>query len=355
MESYKKSRLKTKRRLPNPLVIPLLYLLRFLILGVGLGAIAGTVLSMVEPLPLLKAKPQPQNSPAPSSPNTTPVVAQDLMPLRQKLQTLGAKYPKIQGGAFFIDLDNGNYVNWQGDTVFSAASTIKVPILVAFFQAVDAGKIKLDELLTLEKDTLASGSGNMQYEPLGKKFTALETARRMIVISDNSATNMLIKRLGGKDFLNQTFQQWGLSHTVLYDLLPDLAGKNTTSPQDLVQVLSQVNQGQLLSVRSRDRMLMIMRETETRTLLPQGLEKGAIIAHKTGDIRTALGDVGLIDMPNGKQYIGAVLVKRPDNDPQARTFIQGISRTVYQHFKWYGGGKIKQAVAGNKISNLAPD
>jgi len=82
-----------------------------------------------------------------------------------------------------------------------------------------------------------------------------------------------------------------------------------------------------------------MRDTETDTLLPKGLEKEAIIAHKTGDIRTTLGDVGIVDMPNGKQYIGAVLVKRSDNDPQARSCIQGISRTVYQHFKWYGGQK----------------
>jgi beta-lactamase class A len=339
MESSKRSRLKKKRRLPNPVIITLLYLLRFLIIGVGLGAIAGTVLSMVNPKALLSSnKPEIVKSPEPI-PSPTLLSGSDLIPLKQKLEALGKKYPKVQPGAVFVDLDNGNYVNWRGDTVFSSASTIKLPILVAFFQAVDAGKIKLDELLVLEKTTLASGSGNMQYEPVGKKFTAIETARRMIVISDNSATNMIVKRLGGKDFLNQRFQEWGLLNTSIHEPLPDLAGKNTTSPHDLVKVLSRVNQGELISLRSRDRLLLIMRDTETDTLLPKGLEKEAIIAHKTGDIRTTLGDVGIVDMPNGKQYIGAVLVKRSDNDPQARSCIQGISRTVYQHFKWYGGQK----------------
>lgn len=78
-----------------------------------------------------------------------------------------------------------------------------------------------------------------------------------------------------------------------------------------------------------------MRRTKTQTLLPQGLENNAIIAHKTGDIGTVLGDAGIIDMPTGKRYIGAVLVKRPHNDYSARTLIQEISRTAYQHFKWY--------------------
>jgi beta-lactamase class A len=77
-----------------------------------------------------------------------------------------------------------------------------------------------------------------------------------------------------------------------------------------------------------------MQGTVTNTLLPAGLEKGAIIAHKTGDIGTTLGDAGIIDMPNGKRYIMAVMVKRPHNDENGRKLIQEISREVYQHFKW---------------------
>jgi len=146
---------------------------------------------------------------------------------------------------------------------------------------------------------------------------------------------MLIKRMGGKKALNQRFQAWGLTSTVINNPLPDLEGTNTTSPRDLVTILGKVNQGELLSLRSRDRLLNIMQETRTRTLLPQGIEKSADIAHKTGDIGSMLADAGIIDMPNGKRYLGAVMVKRPHNDSNARTLIQQISRTAYQHFKWY--------------------
>jgi beta-lactamase class A len=328
-----------KQRKTNLISSFLLQVLRFSILGVGLGAIAGTVLTVVDPSKLpLHPKPTATNSPTPKpvTPKlTTLVLNENLSSLNQKLQALAVKYPKLQVGALFIDLDNGAYANFRGDTIFAAASTIKIPILVAFFEDVDAGKIRLDETLVATKDVMASGSGDMQYLGANKTYTALETATKMNVISDNTATNMLIKRMGGKEALNQRFQAWGLTSTVINNALPDLEGTSTTSPRDLVTILGKVNQGELLSLRSRDRLLNIMQETRTRTLLPQGIEKSADIAHKTGDIGSMLADAGIIDMPNGKRYLGAVMVKRPHNDSNARTLIQQISRTAYQHFKWY--------------------
>ncbi len=257
--------------------------------------------------------------------------------LKDKLSKLTANYSQLEAGIYLVDLDNKNYVNLRGSNVFSAASTIKVPVLVAFFEDVDAGKIRLDEKLAVTKEVIGGGSGYMQYKEIGTKYSALHTATDMIRVSDNTATNMLIQRLGGADVLNQRFAEWGLNNTVIRNPLPDLTGTNTTSPEDLGNLLIKINRGDLISLRSRDRLLEIMRKTTTRTLLPQGLEKGATIAHKTGDIRPSLGDVGIIDMPNGKRYVASVLVKRPDNDPQAKILIQKISQTAYQHLKFYRG------------------
>jgi beta-lactamase class A len=76
----------------------------------------------------------------------------------------------------------------------------------------------------------------------------------------------------------------------------------------------------------------ILRQTETKTLLPRGLGDGARIAHKTGDIGSVVGDAGIVDMPNGKRYIIAALVKRPNNDQRANEMIRNISRAVYESF-----------------------
>ncbi|MDJ0843657.1 MAG: serine hydrolase, partial [Crocosphaera sp.] len=160
-------------------------------------------------------------------------------------------------------------------------------------------------------------------------------ARKMIVISDNTATEMLVKEIGGKEVLNQRFKEWGMKHTEINNILPDLEGTNKTSPEDLSKLLARIERGDLISSRSRDRLIDIMEGTRTRTLLPQGLEKQANIAHKTGDIGTIIGDAGIIDIPTGKRYIGAVFAERAYNDVAGRHLIQDISRTVYQHFKYY--------------------
>lgn len=78
-----------------------------------------------------------------------------------------------------------------------------------------------------------------------------------------------------------------------------------------------VSQGKLVTMRSRDQILDIMRRTQRDQLLPAGLDAGARAYHKTGDIGTLLADAGIIDTPTGKRYIAVVMVQRPNNDPRA--------------------------------------
>jgi len=178
---------------------------------------------------------------------------------------------------------------------------------------------------------MATGSGTLQTQPLGTQISALQAATMMITISDNTATNLLIERLGGVEVLNRQFRQLGLKNTSLSALLPDLEGTNTTTAADLVTVLGQVEMGKDLSRRSRDRFFNILWRTQNRTLLPQGLGEEARIAHKTGDIQSMLGDAGIIDLVNGQRYVLAVLVNRQTpNDPAAQEQIQQISQAIYQ-------------------------
>jgi beta-lactamase class A len=202
---------------------------------------------------------------------------------------------------------------------------------VAFLQDVDAGKARLDEQLVISKDVIVGEAGSLQYEPEGTKISALETLSEMIIHSDNTATNMIMRKIGGKDAANSRFKSWGLTATAIRHPLPDLEGTNTTSPYDLVNLLSMVDKGKLISPRSRDRLMDIMRRPVTNTLLPRGIGPQARIVHKTGDIRSVVGDAGIIDMPSGKRYIMAAIVKRPDNDQRANELIRQISRATYDY------------------------
>lgn len=276
----------------------------------------------------------PAPAPAPSSRFAGVVSLGKEMPgLEPQIKALMARYSFLQTGMFFLDLDTGNYLDISGDRVFPAASTIKLPILIAFFQDVDAGKVSLDETLVMRRDLMTNGSGTMQYERAGTKYSIRETVNKMITISDNTATNMIIDRLGGRARLNQRFQSWGLKDTVIRNMLGDFKGTNTTSPKDLVRLLTLVANQKLLSSPSREQALEILRNTKTRTLLPAGLAPGAEIAHKTGDIGFLIGDAGMIEMPNGKRYLAGIFVRRPYKDVRGRDFIRQVSHIVYTYLE----------------------
>ncbi|WP_377477384.1 MAG: serine hydrolase [Microcoleus anatoxicus] len=258
-------------------------------------------------------------------------IGSEMTAIEPEIEKAIEQYKSLSAGMFFLDLDTGNYLDIKGDRVFPAASTIKLPILIAFYQDVDAGKISLNETLVMKSDLVASGSGTMQDEPDGTKFSIRETVDKMITISDNTATNMIIERLGGIAKLNERFRSWGLTDTIIRNWLGDFQGTNTTSSVDMVQLLSMLSRDKLVSESSREQALELLRHTTTRTLLPSGLGAGAVIADKTGDIGFVVGDAGIIDMPNGKRYLAAIFVKRPYNDPIVRDFVRRISRIVYNY------------------------
>ncbi|APB32351.1 beta-lactamase [Gloeomargarita lithophora Alchichica-D10] len=330
--------------------------LRLGLVGVGLGVLTGTGLNIwlsqghdhlgQFPIQAQDRPPSWQSFLWPQTAEQTTLIPQpmrpttldDLLPRRTPMQALQAQLlpltqrnPKVTATLYAVDLDSGEYLDMGGTKTVPAASTIKLPLLLALFQDLDQGKVRLDERLTMTKPLVASGSGDMQFQPVGTTFTLLDTATRMIVISDNTATNMILERLGGKEVVNQRFQEWGLQTTAVRNLLPDLKGTNTTSAADLVHTLALIAQGELLSQRSRDWVLHILRSTENRSLLPAGLGKGAVIGHKTGDIGFIIGDAGVVDTATGQRYLITIFIQSSYNDPQAVQLLQELSRKSYQY------------------------
>ena len=258
-------------------------------------------------------------------------LTQEIPQLKEKLEELPALYPGMKFKAFYVDVDTGDYVDVGGQEALPAASTIKLPILLAFFEEIDKGNIDPNQTVAMQKSQVADGSGEMELSPPGTQFTALEVATQMIVNSDNTATNMMIDLLGGAEVLNQRFTSYGLEETQLSNQLPDIEGLNKTSARDLVHSMLLV-QGDTLKTRSRDRVFNILKRTENKRLLAFGLEeKGALTYNKTGFIGKMLGDVALVDLSNGKRYVVSILVDRPDNDGRALELIHSVSGRTYKY------------------------
>ncbi len=312
------------------------HVVRLIILSLGASAIAGTTIAIVDPPKQQSAK-QPE-LPAPEI--KLPALAFDSLKLTRSspeltalLQNLTQKNSNLDTNYLFVDLDSGEYAAAGIDRVFPAASTIKLPILIALFQDVESHKVSWQEQLTIDKKSIAQGSGDLQERKLGTTVSVLETATKMMAISDNTATNLLIDRLGGKLALTERFRTWGLKTTSINERLPDLAGKNITTVGELSRTIAAIDRGKIVSDASRSQILKIMSATSSNTMLPKGLSKDAKIAHKTGDIGSTIADVGKIELPSGKIYIATVTVKRPYNDPAGPELVRNMSKLAYEHFR----------------------
>ncbi|MEL7329238.1 MAG: serine hydrolase [Cyanobacteria bacterium J06559_1] len=305
---------------------------QFIIIGLGIAAIAGTLLKMRPEAPASTVVSETTTQEATPAPKAFPMpLSQEIVGLKASLQSLPNSYPGMTPKIFYIDVDTAQYVSVEGSETIAAASTIKLPILLAFFEEIDAGRIDPNQTIEIQQTQIAEGSGDMQLSSPGTQFTALEVASQMIINSDNTATNMMIDLLGGRESLNNRFKLQGLEKTVLNNPLPDLEGTNTTSARDLVHTMLLISQGEELSMRSRDRVLNILNRTYNKQLLSADPEAaGALTYNKTGDIKKALGDVALVDLPNGKRYAIAAIVERPDNDGRASELIRSISKQTYQ-------------------------
>lgn len=334
-----------------------------LLLALGLVGICGVATSYVlRPHANNAQQPLPQT--AVQAPQAVARAATPF-PLTQPMgdltnQILGrANQPNLSAGVFIVEPSTGRFVDINARRAYSAASMIKLPILVRLLQAVDAGTVKFDQNLTLRQELIGGGSGWLQWRKPGTQYTVEETARLMMNFSDNTATNMIIDLLGGKEVLNADFPKWGLQYTKVNDWLPDLPGTNTTSPYDLAFLLGRVDKGELLSGSSRAWLLETLKHNRTRTLLPRGLPAGTIVSDKTGDIGKLVGDAGIITTATGNHYIVTVAVERPFNDRRANALIRRISKDAYIGITGDTAGAAKVVVddeqkAAPKRSSKAP-
>ena len=141
----------------------------------------------------------------------------------------------------------------------------------------------------------------------------------------------MLSRIGGMDQLNRSLNLWGLKNTTMKNWLPDLTGTNRSTAKDMATLLYNIDNTNLLSLRSRTQIIGIMSKVRNTSLIKAGLPDGAQFFHKTGDIGEMLGDAGIVQMPDGRRYIIVIMVKRPWNSYEAKEFIINASRTVYNY------------------------
>lgn len=263
-------------------------------------------------------------------PEMTTLYKTEKMPVVEaKLQKLISQYPTIQPSVFVWEFDSGKFVDINAEKTYSAASIIKIPVLIRLFKSIEANQLTIYDEMELTPYYKAEGSGSLQTKAIGSKYTLDELAKLMITESDNSATNMIISAIGSMTDVNAGVRDWGLSSTHIENWLPDIAGTNYTTAKDLATMLYNLDNPGFLNINSREYIIDYMSHVENNRLIQAGLDKNALFVHKTGDIGKMLGDAGIVYAPNGKKYICVILANRPYNSPLGKDFIVKASKTIY--------------------------
>ena len=260
---------------------------------------------------------------------TTITEGQKFESLQSQLIGLAAAYPSVHPAVYVWNYDDGSYVDINADEVFATASIIKLPVLVQLFRAIERNDLSIYDEMALTEYFRTEGSGSLQFKAEGSKYSIDDLARIMITDSDNSATNMLIAKLGSMTDINSGIRDWGLKKTHVENWLPDLSGTNKTTAREMAQILYNIDNPAFLSVTSREKIFDYMGHVHNNRLIQAGLGAGATFLHKTGDIGTMLGDAGIVYTPNNKKYIVVILANRPHNSPLGKEYIVKASEIIY--------------------------
>ena len=261
---------------------------------------------------------------------TTMYHTNEMSGLKSQLEGLMAQYPMIKPAIYVWEYENGKFVDINGDSLYSAASIIKLPVLIRLFKSIEAKQMTIYDDMILTNYYQSPGSGNLQYAQTGRKYSLDQLAKTMIQDSDNTSTNMIMAKLGGMDDINAGLRDWGISKTYVRTWLPDLTGTNKTTAKDMAKLLYNLDNPGFLNINSREYIIDYMSHVKNNRLIAAGLGDGALFVHKTGDIGTMLGDAGIVYAQNGKKYIVVILANRPHNAPQGKDFIVKASSLIYK-------------------------
>lgn len=255
----------------------------------------------------------------------------ELTGLENQLKNIAAEYPIIHPSVYVWDYNTGDYADINADEIFPTASIIKLPVLAQLFRSIEKNQFSLDEKMRLTEYFRTEGSGSLQFKAENSEYSLDDLARIMITESDNSATNMIMARMGSMTDVNSAIRRWGLKHTYVQNWLPDLGGTNHSTAKDMSRILYNIDNPKFLNNSSREKIFDYMGHVHNNRLIAAGLPAGTEFLHKTGDIGKMLGDAGIVYTPNGKKYIVVIFVNRPHNSPLGKEFIVKASETIYNY------------------------
>ena len=217
--------------------------------------------------------------------------------------------------------------------VFSSASIIKVPILIAILAHLQNTNGHLQQVVEITQENVVDLTELTEQKQTSA--TLYHTQISMIITSDNTATNACIDFLG-MNTLNRYFNEIGLKNTRVQRKMMDferqkLGLDNETSACDIQHLFQQIYEGHLLSKQWNDIAIDILCRQRSHESLKRYIVDYVKMAHKTGGLDTVDHDAGIVFTSERDYFIGVFITEVEDND-KAKQYIGAISKVVYDHF-----------------------
>jgi len=248
-------------------------------------------------------------------------------------------------GVYFRDLASGDSLLFDADARMHAASMMKVPVLIQLFRDQDAGRLSLDDSVVITKTFRSivdsstfdldapDDADTVLYARIGERASIASLAERMITVSSNLATNMLIELVGAAR-VQATMRELGADSIAVLRGVEDIkayeAGlSNTTTARDLGAIFTAIAAGTAASAESCREMIAILERQEFNEGIPAGVPSEVRVAHKTGWISGIRHDGGIVTLPDGRRYVLVVLTRGIADVAVADSLIVDVSRLVY--------------------------
>ena len=249
----------------------------------------------------------------------------------RRVQEIAAHVDGVVGYAI-VDLTTGDRIGHLERETFPTASAIKLAIVYELFKQAEEQRIDLDEKTTLDRRQAVGGTGVL-VEMGTPTLSIRDYAVLMVTLSDNTATNVLIDRLG-LDRIAARMQGLGLGGTKLRRHMMDTAAarrgdENVSTPDELVRLLKAMNDSMPKAIE------LLKKPKENR--LRKGLPEGVASADKSGELEGVRVDAGIVFAKN-RPYALCVMTTFLKDEAEGERAIVDISRAAYEHFSRLGAG-----------------
>ncbi|MEP6690183.1 MAG: serine hydrolase [Gemmatimonadaceae bacterium] len=262
--------------------------------------------------------------------------------LWNKLEASVARVERAHDGLMGVairDLVTGQVLAINADELFPTASTIKIAILAELVRADQRGRVHLADAYTVSASDVVGGSDIMEgLTPGVTRLTLRDLATMMVAVSDNSATNVLIDRLGA-DSVNALLVELGLKETRLRRKMMDLkaaaAGReNTATPRELVTLLAALHHGTVLGAKGTDAFFALL-STHKNSQIARVLPDTVRVATKPGDLDGVRNDCGVVFAPR-RPFAICVMTTFDHDARAAEDAISEVAAAAYSYFERVG-------------------